>query len=90
MTTPTQAALPARDELTKCLLALPPDDRLYFAKLLTDSVRDGFTSLEEAAARDKQLIRSRLEQLVSGEVELLDAEDVVADLEQRYAQEEPA
>ena len=86
MSTPTQAAPAARDELAKCLLALPPDDRLYFAKLLTDSVRDGFTSLEEAAARDKQLIRSRLEQLVSGEVELLDAEQVFANIEAQLAE----
>lgn len=40
------------------------------------------------ADRDKQLIRSRLEQLMSGEVELLDADDVVADLKRRYAPEE--
>ena len=36
-----------------------------------------------AAGDDEQLIRSRLEQLVSGEVELLDAEQVFANIEAR-------
>ena len=89
MSTPTQAALPARDELAKCLLALPPDDRLYFAKLLTDSVRDGFTSLEEAADRDKQLIRERVEQLVSGEVELLDWRKSLDQIEEHFREKFP-
>ena len=76
-------------ELVDRLLKLPEDVRLDLARLLTDSVREGFTSLAEAEQRDKDQIRSRVDQLVKGEVELLDADDVVAELERRYQQEKP-
>jgi hypothetical protein len=37
----------------------------------------------------RELIRERIGQLVRGEVELLDADEVVADLERRYGPESP-
>jgi hypothetical protein len=86
--TPTGTATADRSaELVNRLLKLPEQTRLDLAHLLLDSVREGFTGLDEAEKRDKELIRSRLEQLTSGTVELLDADEVVARLKARYANE---
>lgn len=90
--TPTGATTTTADrstELVNRLLKLPEQTRLDLANLLLDSVREGFTSLEEAEKRDKNLIRSRLEELVSGNAKLIDAEDFLADLEKRYRKETP-
>lgn len=73
-------------ELINRLLKLPEQVRLDLGQLLLDSVREGFTSLDEAAKRDQELIRSRLDQLVKGEVELLDPEQVFAAIKQRLAE----
>jgi len=86
MSTETTAAVDRSTELVNRLLKLPEQTRLDLANLLLDSVRKGFTSLEEAVNSDKALIRSRLEELVSGKVELIDAEDFLADLEGRAAE----
>ena len=89
MTTPNQpnGAATTADrsvELIDRLLKLPEHVRLDLAHLLLDSVREGFNSLAEAEKRDKEMIRMRIGQIVRGEVPLLDAEEVLADLEQRY------
>ncbi len=81
--TAATSTLDRSTELVNRLLKLPEQTRLDLANLLLDSVRKGFTSLEEAEKRDKELIRSRLEELVSGKVQLIDAEDFLADLERR-------
>ena len=88
--TPPAAAPAAADrstELVNRLLKLPDEVKLDLARLLADSVREGFTSLEESEKKQKELIRSRLDQLVSGKVELLDADDVVAELERQFKEE---
>jgi len=86
MSTETTATVDRSTELVNRLLKLPEQTRLDLANLLLDSVRKGFTSLEEAANSDKALIRSRLEELVSGKVKLIDAKDFLADLEGRVAE----
>lgn len=91
MNTQTQPAgtPPAADrsaELVDRLLRLPDDVKLDLARLLTDSVREGFTSLAEGEKKQKELIRSRLEQLVSGEVEVLDSQQVLANMQARLAE----
>ena len=70
-------------ELVNKLLKLPEQTRLDLANLLLDSVRQGFTSLAEAEKRDKEMIRSRLQELVSGKAELIDAKDFLDELEGR-------
>jgi hypothetical protein len=84
-TTPNGATATAdrSTELVNRLLKLPEQTKIDLANLLLDSVRGGFTSLEEAEKGDKELIRSRLDQLVSGKVELLDSEDVFAQMRRR-------
>ena len=91
-TTPNGATAVAdrSTELVNRLLKLPEQTKIDLANLLLDSVRDGFTSLEDAGKRDKELIRSRLDQLVNGKVEPVDAEEVVANLKRRYSKEKPA
>ncbi len=88
--TPATASVDPSTELVNRLLKLPEQTRFDLANLLLDSVRTGFTSLEEAEKSDKALIRSRLEELVSGKVELLDAKEVVAKLKSRYSKEQPS
>jgi hypothetical protein len=85
--TAPNAATDRSTDLVNKLLKLPEQTRLNLAHLLLDSVREGFTSLEEAEKRDKELIHSRLDQLVKGEVQLLDANEVVANLVRRYSKE---
>jgi hypothetical protein len=88
-TTPQSATATAADrstELVNKLLKLPEQTRLDLAHLLLDSVREGFTSLEEAEKRDKELIRSRLDQLVKGEVQLQTPEEMFAEMRRRVAE----
>lgn len=87
MSTQTQPTAADRStELVNRLLKLPDEVKLDLARLLTESVREGFTSLEEGEKKQKELIRSRLEQLVSGQVELLDAKEVAANMKARLAE----
>jgi len=81
--TTATATVDASTELVNRLLKLPEQTKLDLANLLLDSVRKGFTSLEEAAKRDKELIRSRLEELMSGKVELLEPEEVFRRMRER-------
>ena len=84
MSTQTPPAAADRStELVNRLLKLPDEVKLDLARLLMDSVREGLTSLEESEKKQKELIRSRLDELTSGKVELLDAEDVLAHIRQR-------
>ncbi|WP_439630743.1 addiction module protein [Gemmata sp.] len=84
-TTPSGAPVTAdrSTELVNRLLKLPEETRLDLAHLLLDSVKRGFTSLEEAEARDKQLVRSRLDELTSGKAKLIDPEDMFAEMRRR-------
>ena len=73
ITATTETDLP--QDLLDRAMQLPTVGREKLGQILLQSVVDG-------AARD--LIRSRISQLVSGEVQLLDADDVVADLEREF------
>jgi hypothetical protein len=84
-TTPNGPATADRSvDLVNRLLKLPEQTRIDLANLLLDSVREGFTSLEEAEKRDKELIRSRVEQVVKGEVPLLDWRESLDQIEKRF------
>jgi hypothetical protein len=86
-TQPNSAATPDRStELVNKLLKLPDDVKLDLARLLMDSVREGFGSLEEGEKKQKEVIQSRLDQLVKGEVELLEANQVLANMKARLAE----
>ena len=87
-TTTSGTAAPAdrSTELVNRLLKLPAETRLDLAHLLLDSVKRGFTSLEEAEARDKQLVRSRLDELTSGKAELLEPEEVFRRMRAKIAE----
>jgi len=76
-------------ELVNRLLKLPEQVKLDLANLLLDSVRQGFTSLAEAEKRDKELIRSRVEQVVRGEVPLLDWREALEQTEKRFREKFP-
>ncbi|MCE9562439.1 MAG: hypothetical protein K8U57_10340 [Planctomycetes bacterium] len=81
--TAATATADASTELVNRLLKLPEQTKLDLANLLLDSVRKGFTSLGEAAKRDKELIRSRHEDMMSGKVELLEPEEVFRRMRER-------
>lgn len=88
--TPTAAAdrfRPSR-ELVAALLKWSADDKEELAQLLVDSVREGFTTLEEAEEWGKNLLRRRIEDVVSGKAVLLDIDDVLADLEREFGKED--
>ena len=92
-TTTEPAAAPGADrstELVNRLLKLPDEVKLDLARLLTDSVREGFTTLDESEKKQKELIRSRLDELTSGKAELIDAREMVAELKRRYAKGNPS
>jgi hypothetical protein len=90
-TTPTgtTAAGDRSAELVNRLLRLPQEVKLDLANLLLDSVREGFTSLEEAEKRDKEMIRMRVEEVVSGKAELLDWRESLARIEQKFREKHP-
>ncbi len=83
--TETTATKDRSTELVNKLLKLPDDVKTDLAKLLLDSVRDGFQSLEESERKQHELIHSRIQQLVNGNAELLDASVVVANLKRQKA-----
>ena len=76
-------------ELVNALLKWPADDRQALARLLADSVRDGFTSLEEAERRDREMIRRRIDDVVSGTAVLLDWRESVDRLEAEFREKYP-
>jgi hypothetical protein len=83
------APVPKSPALVNGLLKWPEDDRLALAKLLLDSVDEGFTSLEEAETRDRDLIRSRVEAYERGETQALDWRESLAKLEAELRAEFP-
>ncbi len=88
-TTPTGTTATAPDrstDLVNRLLKLPEATKIDLANLLLESVRDGFTSLEEAEKRDKELIRSRLEDLTSGKAELIEMDEVFRRIQARLVE----
>jgi hypothetical protein len=87
--TPTPATTDRSTELVNKLLKLPDEVKLDLARLLMDSVREGFTSLEEGEKKQKELIHSRVEQLVSGQVETRDWRESLADIEKRFREKFP-
>jgi hypothetical protein len=86
-TTPPLSLRPS-PAVVNALLKWSAEDRQELAWLLLDSVRDGFTSVEEAAQFQKDELRRRIDDVVNGRVKLLDAEEVLADLERRFPPEE--
>jgi hypothetical protein len=73
-------------EVVNSILKWSEEDRRDLALLLADSIRQGFTSLEEAEERDRNLIHDRLEQLKSGTVELHEPEQMFAEIDRRLAE----
>jgi hypothetical protein len=88
-TRPTAAPLQPSPELVNALLKWPEQLRLSLGKLLLDSVKEGFTSLEEAEQRDRELIRTRVEQVVRGEVQLLDWRESLDRIERQFREKFP-
>jgi len=88
-TTPTAAPIRKSPALVNGLLKWPEDDRLALAKLLFGSVTEGFTSLEKVAARDNEMIRQRIEDVVNGKVELLDWRESLDRIEREFRERFP-
>jgi hypothetical protein len=83
-TEPTAAAPADRStDLVNRLLKLPDEVKLDLARLLTDSVREGFTSLADGEKKQKELIRSRLEAFDRGELKATDWRESLARVEQQ-------
>jgi hypothetical protein len=72
--------------VVNALLKWSAEDRRELAYLLLDSVRDGFTSLEEAEQRDKNLIRERIEAYDRGEVKAIDADEMFRRIDAKLAE----
>lgn len=70
-------------ELVNKLLKLPDEVKTDLAKLLLDSVQHGFHSLEESERKQNDIIHARVQQLVSGNAELIDASVVIANLKRQ-------
>jgi hypothetical protein len=75
--------------VVNALLKWSAEDRERLAELLLDSVREGFTSLEEVEQRDKDMIRQRLDDLANGRVELRDAKESLDAIEKRFLEKFP-
>jgi hypothetical protein len=71
-------------ELVNRLLRLPDTTKADLAHLLLDSVKEGFTSLEEAESRDKTELRRRLDAVDEGPK--YDAFEVVAEMRKMLAE----
>lgn len=83
----TVAPLPPSPELVNGLLKWPEQLRLGLAKLLLDSVSEGFSSLEEAERRDQELIRTRIEAFGRGEIEATGWHETPAGVEKLFRAE---
>jgi hypothetical protein len=82
----TAAEIHPSPEVVNAILKWSEEDRRDLAMLLMDSIRRGFTSLEEAEAQDRNLIRERLELLTSGKAKLIDANEMFAAIDRRLAE----
>ena len=87
-TTPAAPPLQLRPSpaVVNALLKWSADDRRELAHLLLDSVRDGFTSLEEAEQTDKDVIRARIAELDSGTAKLIDSDEVFRRIDAKLAE----
>jgi|GEM_PF-2943901 len=81
------AAIPPSPEVIDAILKWSVEERRDLAILLEDSIREGFKSLAEGEKSQRDLIHSRIAQLVSGEVESRDADEFLRELEARYTKE---
>ena len=82
--TPPLAPSPA---VVDALLRWSEDDRRTLAHLLNDSVREGFTSLAEAEARDQRMIGERIEAYERGEIKAEDWRVSLARTEAKFRAE---
>src|SRR5882762_2258770 len=87
--TATVAPIQPSPELVNGLLRLPEQSRIDLVDLLLDSIRHGFTSLEEAERRDKELIQSRIVAYERGELKASDWRESLARVEARFRAEIP-
>ena len=92
-TTPPNGATATRADdsvaVVNRLLKLPEQTRLDLANLLLDSVREGFTSLDEVEQRDREKLRQRIDDVVNGRVELHDAVESLNEIERRFLERHP-
>ena len=79
------ASFPPSPDVVNAILKWSVEDRRDLALLLTDSIREGFASLAEAEESQKDLIQSRLDELVNG-AELVETEEVFAEVRRRVAE----
>ena len=79
----TPATADRSTELVNRLLKLPDEVKLALARLLTDSVREGFTTLDESEKKQTELIRSRLAAYDRGEMKATDWRESLARVEQQ-------
>lgn len=87
----TASAAPVQPspELVNGLLKWPEQLRLDLARLLLDSVKEGFTSLEEVEQRDRETIRGRIEAYERGEATATDWREALARVEAQFRAEFP-
>lgn len=75
------------------LLALPEHERFHLGKLLLDSVRENFTSLEEVERQDREEIHRRIRALENGEMKLLDWREsldrIESELREKHVNDSP-
>jgi hypothetical protein len=84
-TTPPLSLRPS-PAVVNALLKWSAEDRERLAELLHDSVREGFTSLEEVEQRDTDLIRDRIAELDSGTAKLIETDDVFRRIDAKLAE----
>jgi putative addiction module component (TIGR02574 family) len=84
-TTPPLSLRPS-PAVVNALLKWSAEDRERLAELLLDSVREGFTSLEEVEQRDKDMIRERIEAYERGEIKAIDADEMFRRIDAKLAE----
>lgn len=87
--TATAAPVQPSPELVNGLLKWPVETRLDLASLLLDSVSEGFTSLEEAEQREREMIRARVWTYERGEAKATDWREALARVEAKFRAEFP-
>lgn len=78
-------AVPPSPEVIDAILKWSVEDRRDLATLLADSIRNEFTSLEEAQQSQKELIHDRIAELVNG-AETHDISELFAALDRGVAE----
>src|SRR5690348_8929303 len=87
--TATAAPLHPSPEVVNGLLKWPEQLRLDLASLLLDSVKEGFTSLEDVEHQDRETIRGRIEAYERGEMKAADWRAALARVEDQFRAEFP-